>query len=127
MSVVKELIVLNVGPMGPSKKTDYSYRRIGFKSVDETDKTNYSLNLTYYPNNPKQSSRWESMCKPGNVIKLTMQDKNPKNVDQFKTPELIKNVAASKEEITKDNVNKSLVQIEIDKIRTSLTVIEDNL
>lgn len=121
--VSKELIVVSVGNRLKSRFDDYDYSKVIMKSVDPEDKLRYSLNMIH---GRKTSQNWENNCKVGNVLQVVMQDRNPLNVDQFKE---FRNITKTRKnnEVTKENLNSSIISMELAKIRKSIEIIEDAL
>lgn len=79
----KTLVVQVVTGEMPSKFDDWPFRKAMFKSVDEADKTKYTLNLRKNPQHIQRYNNWLNNLKPGNVLVVGMQDKNPKNVAEW--------------------------------------------
>lgn len=117
MAVVKDLIVLKVGELSPSQ-FDKPYRKIIFKSVDQADKTRYSLNLVQDKRDETNYSNWMKNLKEGAVLRVEMQEKYPKNVSQYRQFKIVN------EEITQETIIDDMISMELEKITRYTNLIQ---
>lgn len=127
MAVVKDLIVVKVGELSPSKY-DWPYHRVILKSIDETDKSKYLFNLnkkTDSKENLENYKNWLKNCIEGNVLRVSLQEKNPKNVNQWREFKVIKSVRKNKSpEVTSETIVDDMISIELEKISKYSSLIQ---
>lgn len=134
--VTKDLIVVSVGSKQRSKikgKEHTYYQFIILKSVDPSDKTKYVLNLSEpVRHDEKGDNIYQSWCqqaKEGAALRCYMQDRNPKNVDQWKGFTLLKKANEAPKKVsedadlikTKEDALKAVLEPKIQEATEALT------
>lgn len=83
-----KLIVWEIGAWKTSKFSGFLTQRVMFKSLDETDRKTYYLNIDQkWP----QFEQWLPLIKKGNILDVTLQP-NGNNISLFHAPTAIKEV-----------------------------------
>lgn len=96
-----QLIVWKVGDWKPGKFPKdgqvYDVQRIAFKSLDESDKKSYYLNLD--KKQPNVVAKWSPYMKEGNVLDVTLSPKgspyvnNDTTINKFESFRVVKEVS----------------------------------